>query len=145
MRSIFREFWILLLLAYVVLGVNIIKAEGTNLNRAMQMVNEGRTEEAISLLRQEIEKNPETGDVHLALGVAYLDKDDFDAARVSLEKARDLSPNSVPVHYSLAMLYEKERRLELAVSEWKTVYQLTDSRELKELADKHIRQLEGAR
>jgi Tfp pilus assembly protein PilF len=144
-RSIIRDFWFVLLLCYGLIGLTLVKAEGTNLNQAMALVNEGRTDEALSILRQEIERNPQQSDVHLGLGVAYLQKGDFASAQSSLERALSMNPQSVPAHYSLAMLYEKQRAISRAIGEWQQVLRLSTDASLRDLAGKHIKQLEGIR
>lgn len=126
-------------------GLMHADAQESALINAMVLVNEGRTEEAINLLNDEIAKNPQTPDAHLALGMAYLNSGNYSLAEESLLKAVQLNPSSVAVHYSLAMFYEKERKLPKAYFEWKIVYQLAEDKNLKELARKHISQMEGNR
>lgn len=117
----------------------------TGLSNALALVNQGKINEAIAVLHKEIEKNPRGPESYLLLGVAYLEKNEYVLAKNHLEKALALNPNSIPGHYTLAMLYEKERSYLKAVSEWTKVYQLSEDKNLKELANKHIRQMEGLR
>ena len=141
MRNRFIDFWIIVALCYAVIGISIIRAEEPLLKKALVMVNEGRAEEAIGMLNQELQNSPPTPDTHLGLGVAYLQKGDLAGARASLEKAVALKSDSVPAHYTLAMLFEKQRDYRRAVEEWRKVLQYTDDRGLKDLATKHIQQL----
>ena len=143
MKNKITDCWIIVFLCYALIGFTLIGAQEPDLKRALSLVNEGKTNEAIRILHQEVEKDSNTADVHLALGVAYLEGGDYDSAKGSLERALQLDPSSVPVHYTLAMLYEKEQKYAKSVQEWGKVLQLTDDSDLKELADKHIRQLEG--
>lgn len=143
MRNRFIDFWIIVALCYAVIGISIIRAEEPVLKKALVLVNEGRAEEAISMLNQEMQTSQATSETHLGLGVAYLQKGDLPAARASLEKAVALKPDSVPAHYTLAMLFEKQRDHDRSLEEWRKVRQFTDDHVLKDLAAKHIRQLES--
>lgn len=99
----------------------------------------------IEKLKLRLQSEPDSCGVCLALGVAYLDSGDFNNAQNCLEKALSLCPGSVPAHYTLAMLFETKKDLSAAVREWNEVLRLSDNRELKALADKHIKQLEAVR
>jgi tetratricopeptide (TPR) repeat protein len=142
-RNSLRDFWCILILCYSIIGLTIVRAEEMDYQKIMVLVNDGRTQEAIGILRQEIDKNPQQFDAHLALGVAYLESGDYASAKSSLEKALAINGSSVPSHYTLAMLYEKERNIGKSISEWRLVLQLSSDKNLRELANKHIRQLEG--
>ena len=48
----------------------------------------------------------------------------------------------MPAYYTLAMLYEKQKSYIKAKEMWIKVNQLSKDKELKDLAEKHISQLE---
>ena len=143
MKNILRDFSLLIFLFACLAGSTVLRAGESGLNKALELVNEGKTDEAITILRDEIGKRPDEPDTQLLLGVAYLEKSDYDSAKDALEKALALKPDSVPAHYSLAMLFEKEKNYSRASSEWRKVLLLTADKNLKDLASKHIKQLEG--
>lgn len=133
-------------LAFLILcSAAVVSGGETGLNNALALVNQGKIDQAIAVLHKEIEKNPQGPESYLLLGVAYLEKNEYVSAKNYLEKALTLNPDSIPAHYTLAMLYEKEKSYLKAISEWTKVYQLAGDKNLKELANKHVRQLEGLR
>ncbi len=143
MRGRFIDFLVIVALCHAVIGFTIIRAEEPVLKKALALVNEGRAEEAISMLNQDLRTSQATTETHLGLGVAYLQKGDLSAARLSLEQAISMRPDSVPAHYTLAMLFEKQRDFARAAIEWRKVLQHTDDPDLKDLANKHLQQLES--
>jgi tetratricopeptide (TPR) repeat protein len=143
-KNSIRDFWIVLFLCYGIMGFSIIGGEETVVSRASALVNEGKADRAIEVLEGELQKNPQAADAEVILGMAYLQKSDFGRARTAFEKAVNSRPDLVAPHYNLAMLYEHEGNSPSALAEWKKVTQLSSDQNLKDLAGKHIKQLEGA-
>ncbi|OGS17108.1 MAG: hypothetical protein A2219_04620 [Elusimicrobia bacterium RIFOXYA2_FULL_50_26] len=139
MKKIINLFVIMLLLAC---SGAFAAAEEIGLKKGLLLLNEGKIDEALAVLREEVTKNPGNAEAHLALGVSYIEKGDYVSARGRLKEALALSPESVPAYYTLAMLYEKEKNFSDALQEWKNVLRFSKDKEIKELARKHIRHLE---
>ncbi len=137
-----RDFWLLVLFVYAILGFSSVRAQDEGLKKGLTLLNQGNFDEAIVVLRQEVDKNPQEPEGHVALGISYLEKGENSLAQDHLQKAAQLDPNTVTASYTLAMLYEKEQELTKAIEEWKKVLALTKDKDLKELARKHIRHLE---
>jgi len=110
---------------------------------AMALIGDGKNDEAITLLNSELERNPSSSKVYVALGIAYLEKGDYALSKANLEKSLSLNSSSIPAQFTLAMLYEKEKNYTQAAAEWKNVLKLSPDKNLKILATKHIKQLEG--
>lgn len=143
-RKLLRDFWILLALVYGIVGIAVLRAEETGVQRASALINEGKADQAIVILQGELQKNPQAADTQVVLGMAYLQKSDFSQAAAAFERAAAIKPDLVPAHYHLAMLYEREGKRSQALAEWKKVEQYASAQQdLRELAKKHIRQLEG--
>ena len=117
-------------------------ADEVGLKKGLLLLNEGKIDEALSVLREEVTRNPGNADAHLALGVSYIEKGDYASAHGRLKEALSISPESVPAYYTLAMLYEKEKNFSDALQEWKNVLRFSKDKEVRELARKHIRHLE---
>lgn len=106
----------------------------------LKYANAGKIDEALQILNEDVVENP-TAEKYLAIGVIYLQKKDYELALQSLKEAVRLNPSSAPARYSLAMLYEKKKMYREAITEWRKFLTLTNDKELKHLAGKHIKQL----
>lgn len=87
MRSIVREFWILLVLIYIVLGISITRASERPLDRSADLVSEIRIAEALPILRAEMLKAPGPVKVPLSVSIVYLQRGEENRAIAALEKA----------------------------------------------------------
>jgi tetratricopeptide (TPR) repeat protein len=111
------------------------------LQRAAELSNQGKYDEAINVLKDELVKDPNNADICYSLSLAYLNKQDYDAALDPLEKAVSLSQNNVSMRYSLAMLYEKHGDNTKAKEQWQRILELSPSDDIKDCANKHITHL----
>jgi tetratricopeptide (TPR) repeat protein len=109
---------------------------------AANLLNSKKYEEAIALLEKLHIENPESTDISLTLGIAYLQIEQYDSAERYFIEVTMKKTDSLPARYSLAMLYEKKGSYGEAIGEWLKVISLTDREDLKNLAEKHIKQLE---
>ena len=109
---------------------------------AVNLLNSREYEKAITLLEKLHIENPESTDISLTLGIAYLQMEQYDSAERYFREVTMKKPDCLPARYSLAMLYEKKGSYGEAISEWLKVISLTDREDLKNLAEKHIKQLE---
>ncbi len=102
--------------------------------------NQGKSDEALQKLRQAVASDGNDYSCRLALGTVAMKAGRYDEARVSLEKAAELEPNSPSAHYGLAMLYEKAKDPR-AKSEWEKILQLSPDASMKEIAQRHLGRL----
>jgi Tfp pilus assembly protein PilF len=91
--------------------------------------------------KKAIDANPNKAELHYSLGVVYANKKEYDNAERELETAISINPGNIQAHYVLAMIYEKKKKNDKAVSEWQKVSDLTQEKELKKHAEKHIKRL----
>lgn len=129
-----------LLLCLLLAGISISAAADEMFRLGLKYANAGKIDEALQILNEDVVENP-TAERYLALGIVYLQKGDYDAAMQNLIEAVKLKPSSAPARYSLAMLYEKNKMYSEAILEWQSFLTLTPSKELKNLARKHIEKL----
>ena len=87
-------FTVLLLLA----GGNLNSQENPLLTRMAELVDENKTEEAIAMGKQHIEKYPQDPFGYAALGEIYYELDEYELALELLEKA-ELEKNQMPDYY----------------------------------------------
>lgn len=83
----------------------------------------GNIEEALPLLEQVKEAQPENADVHVILAYVYANKGDYALATTACQTALNLQPLSARGHYLLGVMCEKEGRVADAEDEFKkTLY-----------------------
>ena len=76
----------------------------------IQRVVQGRPDDAIALLRMNLEFNPESARTYALLGFAYTRKVDDASAITNLEKSLELDPTNAMVRGQLEQLQEYRRR-----------------------------------
>jgi tetratricopeptide (TPR) repeat protein len=76
----------------------------------VQRVVQGRPDDAIALLRMNLEFNPQSAKTYALLGFAYTRKVDDASAITNLEKALELDPSNAMVRGQLEQLKEYRRR-----------------------------------
>lgn len=133
---------IYLLTAVLFACISLLNAQENILKRVLALIDEGKSEEAVAVLKDELSKDAENPDVHLSLGIVYLERNEFEKSEQALLKTLELQPGSVVAYYTLAMLYEKQDKLGEAKEMWMKVLENTEEEDLKDLSDKHIRQIE---
>jgi Flp pilus assembly protein TadD len=77
----------------------------------------GRTTEEIDEYRTAIALGLKSWDLFLNLGLAYVDRHEFERATAALETAAALGPEHAETHFNLALAYERENRLGDALAE----------------------------
>jgi len=116
-------------------------ADDEFLKLGLRYAEAGRFDEAIEILNEAVEENP-TARRFMALGVVYLQKNDYDRAYNNLSEALSREPQLPPAIFFMAMLYEKKGMPQDALAQWKNFLQVSRKKHLREVAEKHIRQLE---
>ncbi len=76
----------------------------------VQRVVQGKPDDAIALLRMNLEFNPQSARTYALLGFAYTRKVDDASAIANLEKSLDLDPTNAMVRGQLEQLKEYQRR-----------------------------------
>jgi len=73
-----------------------------------ELLGSGKTTEAMSLIEEAIQLDPENASLHFALGSAKEGMKDFNSAKASYQKALDIDPDYFDALYNLgAMPYNK--------------------------------------
>jgi len=117
-------------------------ASQNDMQEIMDLLNSGRTNEAVAYLSAEVDKEPSNADKHIALGFACLQNNDYAQAQSHLNAGASLKPNSVASYYGLAMLAESRKDTSVAIDNWHNVLTYSSDSNLKNLAEKHIRHAE---
>lgn len=122
--------------------VSLTYASSQYLEDTLQMINDGKTDQAIETIKKNLEEN-KSADNYVLMGIAYLEKNDAKNAEENFKKALLLDKKTVSAHYMLAMLYEKEKRYDQSIEKWEKICKYTKNEKLKNLAVKHLEQLKG--
>lgn len=117
-------------------------ASSQYLEDTLQMINDGKTDQAIETIKKNLEEN-KSADNYVLMGIAYLEKNDAKNAEENFKKALLLDKKTVSAHYMLAMLYEKEKKYDQSIEKWEKICKYTKNEKLKNLAVKHLEQLKG--
>ncbi|MBZ0155473.1 MAG: tetratricopeptide repeat protein [Alphaproteobacteria bacterium] len=94
------------------------------LSLAEELRRRDREEEAFSLLREGVKRNPGFGPGHVALGRHYLSDASFQEAKDEFLEALRISPRSLPARKGLAEAYKKLGQEKEAAGEYKRVLEL---------------------
>ena len=127
---------------FCLLFVSLVYASSQYLEETLQLIGDGKNDEAIALIKLNLIEN-KSADNYVLMGIAYLEKNDSNNAEENFKKALELDRKTVSAHYMLAMLYEKEKRYEQSIEKWEKICKYTKNKKLKNLALKHLEQLKG--
>jgi tetratricopeptide (TPR) repeat protein len=117
-------------LAYEALGrteeaMAAYRAAADYLHLGTLLTENNRPNEAVPYLIQAVRAAPTDPVAQRELGKAYLALNKFDQARIQLEKAAELDPQSGPTHFLLSQAYRKQGLLEKAKIETQRYLELT--------------------
>jgi tetratricopeptide (TPR) repeat protein len=96
----------LVLLSLLVFG-------SADVEHTLTLINQGKTDEAIVALREELDKNPDNARAHELIGLAYLKQNRLNEAEKETQRAAELSKDSVTTQIALA-------RVAIARQNWDT-------------------------
>jgi serine/threonine protein kinase len=88
------------------------------------LVDNGRTDEAITEYQSALQINPNDAAIRNNLGLLYLAKGLFDAAEPEFVTVMRLNSNLAEPHFNLGMIYERRNRLQEAISEYKAALRI---------------------
>jgi len=105
-----------------------------NINLALLLENEGKTNEAISKLEWLLSSNPREASVLFHLGRLYYNEGEIERAITQFKTAISLDPYYSNARYALGLAYEKQGKIQQAIDELEIVAQLNPNN--KEIANK---------
>lgn len=108
-------------------------------DRGIQAFREGRTEDAVRLLKEAVSEDPRDQRAYLVLGAAYIQRREYDEAVAAFERARDLRYDLPHVHYNLGLAYQKVGRPQDAIAAFRAAVEIDPSYEkAKEALDRAV-------
>ncbi len=93
-------------------------------NQGVELLKQGKTDEAILPLLKAVELDPKNPDTRLNLAFAYDRQGRIDEAIVQYEKAVELSPRNPTARNNLGVLYDKTGRNDEAIREFEKAIEL---------------------
>ncbi len=102
----------------------------------------GRLNEAYTELQLATTLETNNAEMALALGLVASRLGRYDAAQRALERSVELDANSIGSYFQLALIYEHKQMTDRALDCWHRFLALSQDDLLKQVAQKHIRQLE---
>jgi tetratricopeptide (TPR) repeat protein len=95
---------------------NVPKAAQQSFERAVKLDGEGRTEESIKALTDEIQNFPDYFDAHLMLGKLFLNANRLPEATTELDRAREINPKDDRAYQSFGLILMLQRNFAVAVA-----------------------------
>jgi tetratricopeptide (TPR) repeat protein len=74
---------------------------------AVDLIKAGKSDEAVPILKEYLEKNPENAAVQFTLGKAYINSKQFDQAIAPLQKTLAIKPDQPGAHFYLGIAYSQ--------------------------------------
>lgn len=93
-------------------------------------------DQALDFLRKARDYNPKDGFTYYNMAEAYIFQKNYTEAEKSLNQALEIMPRSAEVFQRLGLVYEKQKKWDLALSSYQKAYELNQSPGLKEAIDR---------
>jgi tetratricopeptide (TPR) repeat protein len=93
-------------------------------DQALILMGKGDYPQAIAVLTNFIDKEPELAGPHLNLGIAYRQAGQPDAALEALQKAVELNPANAVAHHQIAIVHREQGRFEAALEAYTRALEL---------------------
>lgn len=100
--------------------------QNSTINKSLELIKNSKVDEAETLLKQQLLKNPSQIQVLNILGQIYLSKDDFNSSIDYLEKSLKLNPKDHLMYYYLGHAYQKKENYEKALACYLEAYRLNN-------------------
>ena len=93
-------------------------------------------DQALDFLRKARDYNPKDGFIYYNMAEANIFQKNYTDAEKSLNQALEIMPRSAEVFQRLGLVYEKQKRWDLALNSYQKAYELNQSPGLKEAIDR---------
>ena len=96
-------------------GIGIPRDLEQEIHRAIELMQEGMPDKAVTLWRKVLTQMPENADFHVYLGIALRDSGDVQEAREAFHRASELAPSTARPHIEIARCYLMQGLSDLAL------------------------------
>ena len=93
----------------------------SSLQQAEQLIQQGLFEEARTIIREQLTRDPANLEAYNLLGIVYTDEKDYDHALEAFQHALKLAPGSTRTHNNLGNLFVAQQKFDLAEKEFRKV------------------------
>ncbi len=108
--------WACVLIAAISgLGSPALAWDSAAFNEALELIEDGRYQEAVEALTPIVDENQERVALHRLMGTLYLQLSDLDKAEYFMQRAVNLDPQDADAQYDLAVLYYRQMRHSQAI------------------------------
>ncbi|GJQ23618.1 hypothetical protein BIY37_11305 [Candidatus Brocadia sapporoensis] len=90
---------------------SLSKSNFQTLDQFIQQVPQEKLDKAIAVLKEELRKNPNYSEAHVALGILYHKKELLDEALSELKTALTMKPDFINIYQEMYLIY-KEKGME---------------------------------
>ena len=104
--------------------------------RGISALSAKQYDQALDFLRKARDYNPKDGFVYYNMAEALIFQKNFSEAEKSLNQALEIMPRSAEVFQRLGLVYEKQKKWDLAVTSYQKAYEINQSPGLKEAIDR---------
>ncbi len=113
------------------------------LGKAVELLNDGKNEEAKKLLKKIFKQDEKIFRVHLLLARIYADEGKFDQSVNYCHNALKINPMQAAPHYLLGLIYKKQGKITDAIDEFRKTIYLDENFALAHIHLAQILQLEN--
>ena len=85
-----------------------VQRSSAYLPKVGEFVQQGKLDDAITILKDTIRKNPYSAEAHAALGMIYNKKELLDDALSELKMALKLKPDLITIYQEMYLVYKKK-------------------------------------
>ncbi len=100
----------ILLVAGGVMGLQRSHAYMLHGQKGVELLNQGKTDEAMAELQKSVRLRPDFAAAHAALANAYIAKHDFNNAAAEMKQVIALNPRSEDAYYRLGLIYMEQKQ-----------------------------------
>ena len=111
-------------------------------DNAQNATYEEELKRAKAAIEEALKKDPNNSELWVHLGYAERNMQQIDQAQAAFEKAISLNPKNVTAHFMLGLIYEKKKLYSNARTSWRVCLENSQDQRIKEMARKHLTQLE---
>lgn len=104
--------------------------------RGISALSAKQYDQALDFLRKARDYNPKDGYVYYNMAEAFIFQKNFSEAEKSLNQALEIMPRSAEVFQRLGLVYEKQKKWDLALTSYQKAYEINQSQGLKEAIDR---------
>ena len=104
--------------------------------RGISALSAKQYDQALDFLRKARDYNPKDGFVYYNMAEALIFQKNFSEAEKSLNQALEIMPRSAEVFQRLGLVYEKQKKWDLASTSYQKAYEINQSPGLKEAIDR---------